>query len=158
MITLSGKDRSARAYALIVPPLPGGEAPERTLFGFAPRLARTVLAWKGWQPDARTEDEIDAMVQALLDPAIDVFGYRLIEAQHRVWQEIVWTVDLDDLAVYYDGPDTDDEYAVREWLDARRVPDLGALHTLFDCYVPYDRDLADPSLVEQIRRQIDEEG
>jgi hypothetical protein len=158
MIAFSGKHLLScqRAYALIVPEM-SGERPEYAKFGFAPRLADYLLGVHGWDKSRRTDDEISAMVQALFDPMIDVWGCRLIEAQHRVVHDVAWVLDLADLHPYYDGPATDDEYVIREWIE-RHLRDLSIKHILLDALVQYDGDLDAPGLLAQIHRQLDEEG
>lgn len=163
MIKLSGKmTHGRRAYALVCPEIPG-EAPEHVEYGWAPELARMALGWKlgRWLPRDTTtwtdaqRDEASAMIEAIRDPAIDAWGYRLVDAQHCVVRDAVWTLDLDDVTPYYDGPDTTDEYAIREWCE--RISDLSIKHVLVDLLADLDRKLT-PDLVAQIHAQIDEEG
>lgn len=142
-----------RAYALIMPEIPG-ECPESVMFGFAQRLADRLLMWKGWSPAQRTPDEINATLEALKDPTIDAWGCTLIEAQHRIVPEAAWVADLDALRPYYQGPVTDDEYAIREWIE-HHTTDRRVKHALFDLLVEQDRDLDAPGLVDQIRQQMD---
>lgn len=184
MIRLSGKHLIAgqRAYALVCPAT--DESGETEHFGFAPKLADLLLLWKGWWKDMpaellekeiesacradqtfdpdlqrqriRTQGEITACIQALFDPRIDVWGYRLVEAQHRVMRAAAFLLDLDDLAPYYHGPVTDDEIEIREWIEWN-VLDCGIKHLLLDLMVEYDRDLDAPGLLAQIHAQIDED-
>jgi len=184
MIRLSGKHllTGQRAYALVCPAT--AESDETEHFGFAPQLADLLLSWQGWwrempaaeldaelkavqradktfDPDVqrqriRTQDEINACIQALLDPAIDVWGYRLVEAQHRVMRAAAFLLDLDDLAPYYEGPDTDDEIEIRGWVQWN-VRDCGIKHEMLESMVEYDRDLNVPGLLAQIHAQIDED-
>lgn len=186
MIELSGKHllTDQRAYALICPEILG-ERPETECFGFAPKLADFLLSMKGWLKDAspdeiegeissmkradptfnadlqrervRTPDEIWATIQALLDPYIDAWGYRLVEAQHRVMRAAAWTLDISDLLPYYDGQATDDEDIIRDWCE-HNIRDLGVRHILLDALVQHDRDLDAPGLLEQIHRQLDEDN
>ncbi len=177
MIKLSGKHllTNQRAYALICPET--AEENETEHFGFAPKLADLLLAWKGWlaadsstetltsladaDPTAnltrfRTDDEINATIQALLDPQIDVWGYQLIEAQHRVVRAAAWTLPLDELKPYYGGVETNDEEILRNWIQ-NNISDCGIKHILFDALIEYDRDLDVLGLIEQIHLQIDED-
>lgn len=184
MITFSGKHllTDPRAYALVCPV--SEASGETECFGFAPKLAALLLSWKGWwqempvgqreeemenaqradptfDPDVQrqricTQDEINATIQALLDPRIDVWGYRLVEAQHRVMRAAAFLLDLDDLLPYYEGPATEDEIEIREWIQWN-VRDCGIKHILLDAMVEYDRDLGAPGLLDQIHQQIDED-
>ena len=185
MIILSSKHLAIyqRAYALICPEIPG-ECPGTECFGFAPKLADFLLGMKGWMKDApadeieeeirsmeradptfnaglqrgrvRTPDEIRTTIQALLDPHIDMWSYRLVEAQHRVMRAAAWTLDLADLLPYYRRAQTDDEIVIREWCE-HNIRELGVKHILLDLLVQYDRDLDAPGLIEQIHRQLDED-
>jgi hypothetical protein len=184
MIRLSGKHFLAdpRAYALICPA--SEESGESEVFGFAPKLADLLLSWKGWWNDMpaeeleaeiedaqradktlapdlqrkriRTPDEINACIQALLDPRIDAWGYRLVEAQRRVTRAAALLLPLDDLIPHYEGPETDDEIEIREWIEWN-VRDCWVKHVLLDAMIEYDRDLDAPGLLAQIHRQIDED-
>ena len=164
MIRLSGKlTPGKRAYALVCPEIPG-EAPERVIFGWAHDLARLVLGWKlsSWLPKDSTvwsdeeRDEAAATIEAIQDPRIDAWGYKLAEAHHLVAQEAAWGLDLEDIQPFYEGPETQDEYQIREWCE-RFITDLSVRHTLLDGLVEVDKDLS-PALVAQIRAQMDEEG
>lgn len=184
MIRLSGKHlvTDQRAYALVCPATE--ESGETEHFGFAPKLADFLLSWHGWwrempasefdeeiessrradktfDPDVqrqriRTPDEIRACIHALLYPAIDVWGYRLVEAQHRVMRAAAYLLDLDDLVPYYEGPATNDEIDIREWVQWN-VRDCGIKHVMLDAMVEYDRDLDAPGLLAQMHAQIDED-
>lgn len=184
MIRFSGKHLlcDQRAYALVCPA--SEESGESEVFGFAPKLADLLLLWKGWWKEMpadaleekiesaqradktfdpelqrkriRTPDEIDACIQALLDPSIDVWGYQLVEAQHRVMRAAAFLLDLDDLLPYYQGKKTDDEIEIREWIQWN-VRDCGIKHILLDAMIEYDRDLDAPGLIAQIHIQIDED-
>lgn len=142
------------AYALIKPAV-SGEAPESIHFGFAEKLADSLLAWQGWSKTRRTDDEKAATVEALLNPQIDVFGYKLVRAETVVLKEAAWAIDLEDVSVYYDGPETSDEYEIREWVE-RNIDDSGIKHALFENLIEHDRDLLAPGLVDAIKSQIDE--
>lgn len=204
MIRLSGKHLlvTPRAFALICPET--SERPENEVFGFADSLADQLLSWKGWmkqyqsvdefekelfaikQADPtfdtdlqrkriRTQDEITACVQALLDPKIDVWGYRLVEAQHRVVRAAAWLLETETLLPYFEGDSAiarqirtkrpgvmdeafyDAEQAFRSWFEHHPL-ELGIRHILLDAMVEYDRDLDAPNLLDQIHRQMDEEG
>lgn len=184
MIRLSGKHllTGQRAYALVCPAT--DESGETEHFGFAPKLADLLLSWKGWwrempaaeleeeimavlradktfDPDLqrqriRTQDEIRACIQALLDPHIDVWGYSLVEAQHRVMRSAAFLLPLEDLLPYYEGAATKDEIEIREWVECK-VRDCGIKHVMLDAMVEYDRDLDAPGLLAQIHAQIDED-
>lgn len=183
MIAFSGKHllSNDRAYALICPA--SEEAGETEVFGFAPKLADLLLSWSGWWQEMpagqleeqlehvrradhtfnrelqrqriRTEDEINATIQALLDPAIEA-GYRLVEAQHRVMRAAAFLLPLDDLLPYYEGPKTEDEIEIREWMQWQ-IRDCGIKHRLLDAMVEYDRALDAAGLLAQIHHQIDED-
>ena len=129
MIRLSGKPSTPRAYALISPAIPG-ERPETADLGFAEDLADAMLSVQGWlkprggleeelreagtfdptfNPDiqrqrVRTPAAIRQYAQALADPGnatVDTWGYRLIEAQHRVVNASIYALDIADLLPYY---------------------------------------------------------
>ena len=201
MIFLSGKHllTSKRAYALVCPET--AEGGETECFGFAEPLADRLLAWQGWmkpsadlektlvaiqqadptfdidlqQQRVRTPDEIQACIQALLNPQIDLWGYRLVEAQERVMRAAAWLLDLDDLLPYFAGDpriartlqagmvgDRDEafyeaEQKFRTWI-AWHVRDLGIQHILLDAMAAHDSDLKEPGLLAQIHRQLDEVG
>lgn len=144
------------AYALIKPAI-SGEAPASMHFGFVEKLADSLLGWQGWTKAARTDDEIAATIEALLNPQIDVFGYRLVRAETVALKESAWTLDIEDVSIYYDGPATADEYEIRGWVE-RNVKDVGIKHALFDNLVEHDRDLNALGLVDAIKAQIDEAG
>jgi hypothetical protein len=183
MIKFSGKHllTSQRAYALVCPATQDGGETEH--FGFAPKLADMLLSWKGWwkipadeledeiesarradktfdpklqRHRIRTNDEINACIQALLDPHVDVWGYRLVEAQHRVMRAAAFLLDLYDISKYYEGPATDDEIEIREWI-RRNVRDCGIKHLMLDAMIEYNRELDVPGLLAQIHAQIDED-
>lgn len=176
MIKLSGKYLMTdhRAYALVFPETSEGNETEK--FGYAPKLADFLLSLRGWikadadkehlaaltdaDPSAnlarlRTDDEINATIQALLDPMIDVWGCKLVEAQHRVVRAAAWLLPLDELAPYYEGAATD-EIEIREWIEWN-VRDCGIKHVLLDAMIEYNRDLDAPGLLAQIHAQIDED-
>lgn len=169
MKTLTGTLAAGqRAYALICPKMSSrelhdGDAPECVLFGWAPPLARYAYdvvmgAMTPTDPRRWTErqrSELSAMFEALLDPAVDVAGFKLIEAQHCVVKEAAWTLDIQDLSIYYEGASSD-EYEIRAWC-LRNIRDLTIRHVLLDLLAEEDRDLT-PDLVEQIHRQMDEDG
>ena len=201
MIFLSGKHllTSQRAYALVCPETTEGSETEH--FGFAESLADRLLAWQGWiKPSAdleetlsaiqradptfnldlqrqrvRTPDEIHACIQALLNPQIDLWGYRLVEAQERVMRAAAWLLDLGDLLPYFAGDPRiartlragmrgdrneafyEAESAFRTWIEWN-VRDLGIQHILLDAMVAHDSDLNEPGLLAQIHRQLDEVG
>jgi len=100
---------------------------------------------------------INATIQALFDPHINLWGFRLVEAQHLVVKEAAWLLDLDELTLYYEGPSTDDEYQIREWIE-HNVRELGIKHLFLDAMVEYDKDLHYPDLLNQIYAQLDEDG
>lgn len=164
MISLSGKTSdSGRAYALLKPEIPG-ESPEHMVFGFLPTLAEKILAWKGWRrpgSDAAkipgekilTPDELHAACQALLDPHIDTWGYRLVSAETVVAKGFAWLCDLDDVMTYYDGSETD-ELKIRAAV--AQETDHSIIHCMLDMQVEFDKDLSFPGLVRRIHTQIDE--
>lgn len=142
------------AYALIKPAI-AGQCPESVIFGFADKLADKLLMWQGFEKIRRTKDEKSATIEALLNPKIYVFGYRLLRAEEIVLKEAAWTLEIEDVSIYYDGPDTDDEYKIRRWIEIN-IKDLGVKHALFDNLIEYDRNLLnDKLLVAAIKSQID---
>lgn len=154
MIFLDGRTTEQRAMVLRKPEIPG-EAPEYYVFGWPERLADLLLQWQGWSKDQRTPDEIAATLQALRDPAIDLAGYKLLDADRAIIaREAAWLLPMEDIIPYFPDISTD-EYAIREWT-ARYVRDAGILHGLLDAMVEHDKDLDAPGLVAQIHRQIDE--
>lgn len=72
-------------------------------------------------------------------------------------QKAAWTLDLEDVRIYYDGPVTDDAYAIRTWV-MQHITDLGIQHALLDKLLPYDRCLQAPELLQAINAQMDEAG
>lgn len=143
------------AYALIKPAITG-QSPESVIFGFADQLADKLLMWQGWEKIRRTKDEKAATIEALLNPQIDVFGYRLLRAEERVLKESAWTLEIEDVSVYYTGPETADEYKIRQWVEIN-VKNLGIKHALFENLIEHDRNLLnDPLLVAAIKAQMDE--
>ena len=206
MISFSGLSliSDQRAYALVCPATADGG--ETEIFGFAPKLADILLSWKGWWKDEpaaeledkieaaqradktfnpalqrqriRTQDEINACVQALLDPHIEVWGYRLVEAQHRVVRASIWTLELGELMPYYkakggalrscgdklirlpdgrtisnDGYYTAEE-KIRTHLEMARWS-CSEKQALLAMYI--EQEEIEGALAEQIRRQIDED-
>lgn len=164
MISLSGKTSDAgRAYALIKPEIPG-EAPEHIVFGFLPVVAEDMLMWKGWRrpgSDAAkipgekilTTDEIHAACEALLDPCIDPWGYRIVSAETVVANEFAYVCDLEDVQAYYEGDETD---PLQICAAVAQVTDRSIIHAMLDMLVEFDKDLLFPGLLAQIHRQIDE--
>jgi hypothetical protein len=162
MIKLTGKlTNGRRVYALICHET--DEPLEAAIFGWEPKLARLALGWKmsNWLPLDSTKwtdeqiDEASAMIEAIRDPAIDAWGYQLVDAHRCVVSEAAWTLRLDDLTRYYEGGSRD-EYEIREWC-ARFICDLRVKHALLDMLVEFDRNLT-PEVVAQIHAQLDEEG
>lgn len=141
------------AYALISPAI-DGERPESVNFGFANKLAELVLMWRGWEKERRTQDEVNATVEALMTAEIDLWGYKLVRAETLVMQEAAWTLDFDDVKIYFDGQPTADEYAVRARVAS--INDNSIRHAMLDCLVAEDKDLDAPGLVASIHAQIDE--
>ena len=85
-------------------------------------------------------------------------NYFLVPAHWETTREAAWTLPLDDVSRYYGGPKTRDEDKIREWVAVMPHP-LGVRQALLEMLIQEDRRLlADPSLVRQIARQLDEDG
>lgn len=164
MISFSGKTSDAgRAYALIKPEIPG-EAPEHIVFGFLPVVAEKMLMWKGWRrPGSESEsipgekiltpDEIHAGCEALLDPCIDPWGYRIVSAERVIAKEFAFVCDIEDVRAYYDGDETD---PLKICEAVSKTTDRSIIHAMLDMLCEFDKDLLFPGLLAQIHRQIDE--
>lgn len=138
-----------KAYALIMPET--FEAPELVHFGFAETLAEKLLFWKGME---RTADEIQATIEALQNPAINLWGCKLVPAEWKIVSEAAYTLDLEELKPYYEGTSSD-EYEIRAWCATNLGKDHTIIHLLLDMLVDEDRDLDEAGLVEAIHHQID---
>jgi hypothetical protein len=155
MIYLSGKQDLPRAYALIRPEIPG-EAPEYTFFGWPEKVAERFMLW-AYPRIERTRDELEAAFEALKNPQIEKLGYKLVEAHTVIVREAAWTCDLDDIRIYYEGPQTEDEYEIREWVELN-ISDLSIQHVLLDLLAQADREFDDPAFRRQVAAQLDEDG
>ena len=142
-----------KAYALIKPA--SDEAPAYTFFGWPLDCAERFMLWA--QPQLpRTQDEIEAAFEVLRNPQIDKYGYKLVDAHTVVVREAAWACDLEDVQLYYEGPPTVDEYAIRQWVEVH-TSNLGTKHALLELLAEVDRELDDPDLVRQIAAQLDED-
>jgi len=87
-----------------------------------------------------------------------VKNYFLTPAHWETTREAAWTLPMEDVSRYYGGPKTRDEDQIRHWVEVMPHP-LGVRQALLEMLVQEDRRLlADPGLVRQIARQLDEDG
>lgn len=144
-----------KAYAL------KSRADNRCEFGWEADMARLAFGW-AWG-EACQDGNLDVppgFIAALHRGGREYVtkSYFLVPAHWETTREAAWTLPLDDVSRYYDGTKTRDEDAIRHWVEVMPHP-LSVRQALLEMLVPEDRRLlADPALVRQISRQLDEDG
>jgi len=129
----------------------------RCEFGWEPDMARLAFCWAWGEANPAVPP---GFIAALHRGGRDyiVKNYFLVPAHWATTREAAWTLPLDDVSRYYGGPKTRDEDQIRHWVAVMPHP-LGVRQALLEMLVPEDRRLlADPELVRQIARQLDEDG
>lgn len=189
MIVFSGKTSNiGHVYTLIKPGIEG-ETPEQIYFGYLPDLAEIMLLSQGWcRPGSdreahgyipMTRDEVHAACEALLDPAIDCWGYKIVSGETMIARHYAYLADLDDVFSYYDGPQSDCEQAYAEREPVRgengsvsyvviddpmelricesvaQTKDRLAIHAMIDELSQLDEDFQ-PDIVKRLHLQLDE--
>lgn len=151
MTTRTRIPQVATAYAL------KSRLDSRCEFGWEPDLVN--LAW-GWAWRYGPSTDRTEFVSALHRGGREFIAqnYFLVPAHWATTREAAWTLPLDDVSRYYGGPKTRDEDQIRHWVEVMPHP-LGVRQALLKMLVQEDRRLlADPGLVRQIARQLDEDG